>query len=234
MKYHIVIIIAVLLIPQLGKSQFYGGYAIGTSTSKTFKEYAEYLNADPNVTDELGNFWFSHGFTAGIEFPFTNMSAISFEYRRMTAQTNMTYSNLGRVDYKLTRNQYLVPASFGTFDGSKGSMVSAAFTLIVGLSNNSIERSYVDNPQGLVATETFSANQVNIGAGFTIMVANNHVGFVARLSWLGNLLPLRSDQSELSYNTLNRLEYQKDGQKEYVRSDFRGVSLEIGLLLWLF
>jgi hypothetical protein len=91
-------------------SQIYFGGVVGTARSKTFKQYAQELNAQPGTTKELKNFNFAYGYTWGIEIPFLGPGVqLGFRFQKLNSSANYVNSQSGEIEYNLTQKQYIIP-----------------------------------------------------------------------------------------------------------------------------
>lgn len=227
---------------------------IGFLNSKTFGEFARTYNEprEDLLKKKLRNFGFSYGYNIGVNVGLPGWDMPLFGGVRWSQQNSMAKAvfETGNVRrYQLQQNQLLFPIGLIT----DGEQAFVSINTLIGLSKIRVESTYEIHPdyQGpSIYTGDFDGNfegiQSNIGLDFSMFIhpSNDHrLGFTLSASWLGNLLPMRSDRDQLfderfygsGAATVDqyKIRYRKDGEVEYVRADVRGLRLEAGLIFRL-
>ncbi|MFN3951883.1 MAG: hypothetical protein ACK4KT_05730 [Thermaurantimonas sp.] len=222
-------------------AQIVGGYVAGTATSRSFREYADMINSNPQVTDKLSNFWFAQGFQIGFEFP--NMATVApfaFHYRRLTASAQYTSAATGVVSYRLRLNQYIVPVVFGgEVSGSKNFIF---INIPVGYNSAKISHTMEKFPN---FRRDYTGGTGIMGLGLSSYLPfNKRTALYIKMNWMGVILPIKElkpemldrafyDNSGANYDDYI-MSYVKDGNNEAVRVDFRGFDATLGIVYILY
>ncbi|MCX8147885.1 hypothetical protein [Thermaurantimonas aggregans] len=217
-----------------------GSYVFGTATSRSFGRFADMINENPDVTDKLGNFWFAHGFEVGIEIP--NLGTVlpfNFHYRRLTSHTSYSTNSDGKVNFDLTLNQYLIPMIFG---GGLGSNSSIFLHVPMGYSASRIVHTVQNTPS---FRREYSGGYPVMGIGFSFYTGiQRRLGFYFKMFWMGHMIPIKELKTELFDDSFYDdpdaelddyyLNYIYKGRNEHVRADFRGLTINLGLVYSLY
>lgn len=219
-------------------AQVYAGMLAGTQSSSTFAAYAKHVGADPSTDRPLATFRLAHGYSVGFEMPgrIGIGGVLAFNYRHWRASSGFTHHVDGPVDYNLRINQYLVPIGFGKAED--GFALLGYF--ITGVGSVKIEKQWLSVPD---RNRIYRGRQLCYGLGGSVVWAKRTLGWMARLQWVGNMLPGYENRTNLfdrSYFDDNAnsvdpylLQYPSNGGIRNVKADFRGVSLELGIFLKL-
>lgn len=219
-----------------------GGYVFGTATSRSFGRYADMINANPEVTDKLGNFWFAHGYEVGIEFP--NVATVlpaTFHYRRLTSHTSYTSNSTGKVNYDLLLNQYFITLLIGGF--VDGSNLAVFFNMPMSYTSAKITHTIENLPS---FKREYRGAYPTIGLGFSLYATTGRrIGLYFKMAFMGHMIPIKELKTELFdrkfFSDPNAgdiedyyMNYTYKGKNDRVRADFRGITAEIGIVFILF